>query len=178
VNQINDTDVCIRRVESSDERTIRSVYEDAFGRSAEADMIAALTAAGVASLSLAAEHRGQIVGHVLFSPVTIEPVPARVVGLAPMAVLRRWQRRSIGSQLVRFALEELRRDGYDAVVVLGHPSYYPRFGFARASDYGLRWEYDCPDEAFMALELRPGGLARCSGVVRYRPELGPRRPAQ
>ena len=56
-------------------------------------------------------------------------------------------------------------------MVLGHPEYYPRFGFARASRFGIRWEQDVPDEFFFVLELAPGGLAGISGVVRYAPEF-------
>ena len=111
-----------------------------------------------------------MVGHIAFSPVTIEPAGS-AIGLAPMAVLPAHQRRGIGGRLVREGLEQLRAAGHGAVVVLGHPEYYPRFGFTRASRFGLRCELDCPDEAFMALELVPGALANRAGLVRYRREL-------
>jgi putative acetyltransferase len=86
-----------------------------------------------------------------------------------MAVLPEMQRRAIGSALVRRGLEEILAEGFDAVVVLGHPHYYPRFGFLPASRFGLRCEYDVPDEVFMALELRNGSLEHAAGMVRYHP---------
>jgi putative acetyltransferase len=133
-----------------------------------------LSAAGVSILSLVAEKDGHVVGHILFSPVTIEPFAGQVsaVGLAPMAVLPDQQGKGIGTRLVEEGLAELRRLGHDVVVVVGHPDYYPRFGFKRASLFGLRTEIDCPDEAFMAIELRPGALAGRGGRVRYRSEFG------
>jgi putative acetyltransferase len=94
-----------------------------------------------------------------------------VAGLGPMAVRPAWQRQGIGSQLVREGLEECWRSGYEAVVVLGHPEYYPRFGFVPASRFGLRCEFEAPDEAFMALELRSGVLSAGGGVVRYASEF-------
>lgn len=159
----------VRSATAADARAIRRLHTEAFGGSAEADIVDALIAANAVTLSLVAEQNGEIIGHIFFSPVTIDGASVSTVGLAPMAVLPAFQRRGIGSQLVRASLDELRRIGCDGVVVLGHPSYYPRFGFVRASQYGLRWEHDCPDDAFMALELRPGSLL--GGVVRYRPEL-------
>ena len=92
-----------------------------------------------------------------------------VMGLAPMAVLPERQRQGIGSALVREGLSAIERMGADAVVVLGHPAYYPRFGFKPAATYGLRSEYDVPDDVFMALELRPGVLEDIKGKVKYAP---------
>lgn len=94
-------------------------------------------------------------------------------GLGPMAVRPGHQRTGIGSALVREGLERCRRRGVDLVVVLGHPEYYPRFGFAAASRLGLRCQFDVPDEVFMALELTPGGAAKAGGFVRYASAFGP-----
>jgi putative acetyltransferase len=125
-------------------------------------------------LSLVAEQDGVVVGHILLSPVRVDTPGAQLaaVGLGPMAVLPELQRRGIGRRLIEESLERLRSLGHEAVVVVGHPQYYPRFGFMRASQLGLRWEMDCPNEAFMAMELRPGALAGRAGVVRYHPEFG------
>jgi len=93
------------------------------------------------------------------------------VGLAPVAVLPAHQRAGVGGRLVEEGLRRLREAGHGFCVVLGHPGYYPRFGFLPASDFGVRWERDVPDRAFMALELCPGALAGHPGVVRYAPEF-------
>jgi putative acetyltransferase len=125
-------------------------------------------------VALVAEVEGRVVGQILFSPVTVEPPPEglRVMGLAPLAVLPEFQRRGIGSQLVRAGLEACRSLAFDFVVVLGHPAYYPRFGFVPACSRGLGCEYPVPEEVFQVLELRPSSLAGVKGVVRYRPEFG------
>ena len=91
------------------------------------------------------------------------------MGLAPMAVLPGRQRQGIGSELVRAGLDECRRLGFGAIVVLGHAEYYPRFGFVPASKFGLKSEYDVPDDVFMALELIPGALRGRAGTIRYHP---------
>jgi putative acetyltransferase len=88
-----------------------------------------------------------------------------------MAVLTEHQRTGIGSQLVEKGLSILRERGCGFVVVLGHPEYYPRFGFVPASRFGLTCEYDVPDEVFMALELQKNALQKVSGVVKYHSEF-------
>jgi len=162
--------VQIRGEGPGDAAAVRRVNEAAFAGSADADIVDALRAAGAVTLSLVAEDEGELVGHILFSPVTIDGVEASVVGLAPMAVAPSRQRAGIGGALIRAALDRLAAAGHAAVVVVGHPAYYPRFGFKPAADFGLRWEHG-HDEAFFALELRPGALDQAGGVVRYRPEV-------
>lgn len=158
----------IRRERPGDEPGIRHVNELAFERTAEADLVDLLREQADPYLSLVAEDAGEIVGHICFTPVTIEGEQAGA-GLAPMAVLPGHQSRGIGSRLIRAGLEECRRLGLDLVVVLGHEAYYPRFGFTPAHERGLRCEYDAPLPAFMALELRAGALGARRGLVRYHP---------
>ena len=167
----------VRDERPSDATSIRWVVERAFGQVAEADLVERLRLAGAASISLvvvedsdgARAERDEVVGHILFSPVTIEErtpsVPA--LGLAPMAVTPEHQRRGIGSALIVTGLIRCRDQGVGIVVVLGHPGYYPRFGFRPAHSVGLTCEYDSPPEAFMVLELTPGALDACTGLVRY-----------
>jgi putative acetyltransferase len=166
--------VTVRPEWPGDVAAIRRVNEAAFGRAAEADLVDALRAHGRVSRSLVAERAGMIVGHILFSPVRIDSgrTSTAAIGLAPMAVLPAHQRAGIGSLLVRTGLAECRRAGHGCVVVLGHPEFYPRFGFVRASRHGLAWEHSAPDEAFMVLPFREDAIAAGGGVVRYAPEFG------
>jgi putative acetyltransferase len=163
----------IRAEAPGDEVAIHRVNALAFETEAEANLVDALRRNGGVTLSLVAEDEGEIVAHILFSPVTIDRGGAvsTMIGLAPMAVVPSHQRRGIGSRLVREGIDRLRGLGHGAIIVLGHPEFYPRFGFSRASEFGLRWENECSDEAFMALELVEGALGAGEGIVRYRPEL-------
>ena len=160
----------IREERAGDAVTIRAVNLAAFETSVEADLVDALRDQARPIVSLVAEDAGAIVGHILFSPVTL--VHGRnlpMMGLAPMAVVPERQRTGIGSQLVLAGLEHCRREGVAAVVVVGHATYYPRFGFVPGSRFGLACEYDVPDDVFLACELRNGALSGVSGTVRYHP---------
>jgi len=165
--------ITIRPEEPGDAVAVFRINERAFGRPDEARLVEALRVAGAATLSLVAEKEGDIVGHILFSPVVITSSAGvfTATGLAPMAVTPSQQRLGIGSTLVEEGLDRLRRAGHGLVIVLGHHDYYPRFGFVPASRYGLRWEHEAPDDAFMAMELVPGWLGGRTGIVSYRPEF-------
>ena len=161
--------VTLRPERPTDVAAIRAVNERAFGQSDEAALVDAVRARGERSISLVAVDGERLVGHILFTPVTIQG-PDRVceaVGLAPMAVDPGHQRRGIGSRLVAQGLDRCREAGYRIAVVLGHPAYYPRFGFVPARRHGIRFELDVPDEAFMVTELAPGSLGGCTGVACY-----------
>jgi putative acetyltransferase len=164
----------IREEGPQDASAIRAVNEQAFGQPAEADLVDALRRSCADRLSLVAEENGVVVGHILFTPTVVESAGRQVVGmgLAPMAVLPERQRQGIGSALVERGLAALRIRGCPLVIVLGHPGYYPRFGFERASAHGLasQWE-GVPDEAFMVLILDSQAMAGMRGVARYRPEF-------
>ena len=132
-------------------------------------LVDALRDARAHVVSLVVEDDGLVVGHVLFSPVSVGDGGG--LGLGPMAVVPERQRLGLGSLLVREGLAEGQRHGYGVVVVLGHPGFYSRFGFAPASTRGLRCEFDVPDEAFLVVELVPGALGARQGLVRYHPEF-------
>lgn len=163
----------IRDEEDRDLQAVREIVSAEFDTGGEAELVDQLRAEADPRISLVAEEDGVIVGHVMFSPVTVDEHPeAKLMGLAPLAVLYDYQGRGIGSALVRAGLERCRELGVLGVVVVGHPDYYPRFGFAPASRFGLKCEYDVPEDAFLALELAPGALAGKSGTVRYHAAFG------
>ena len=159
----------IRPEQSADSAAIRLVLEQAFGQPAEASLVDNLRANGKAIVSLVAVENDQVVGHILFSEATIDAVT--IIGLAPLAVLPGYQKQGLGTLLTNAGIGVCRDAGYTAMIVLGHPEYYPRFGFVPASRFGIRSEYDVPDELFMALELQPGALSKCAGVAKYQPEF-------
>jgi putative acetyltransferase len=166
--------VLVREEQPADRAAIFAVNAAAFPTDAEARLVDALRAGGGLLLSLVAEDAGALVGHIAFSPVTVtrpDGTCAGGVGLAPMAVVPPRQRAGIGGRLVAEGLRRLRAAGHRFCVVLGHPAYYPRHGFVRASAHGLAWDRPVPDDAFLVQALVPGGLDGVAGVVRYRPEL-------
>jgi len=163
--------------DTGEQRAVRSVHEAAFGRPDEADLVDNLRSEGAVLLSLVAqveqqEMEQQIVGHTLFSRMSIETStgPVSAGALAPAAVLPGHQRRGIGEQLIRCGLDRLRAQGERIVIVLGHPDYYSRFGFS--SEKARFLESPFPPEAFMALELSSGALEGVRGKVRYPAAFG------
>ena len=166
--------ISIREETSEDVSVIRTINQRAFGCPEEASVVDTLRESCNDLLSLVAEWGGQIVGHILFSPATIVAEHGIVhgMGLAPMAVLPDYQRQGIGSSLVRHGLALLLDRGCPFVIVLGHPEYYPRFGFKLASKYGITCQWEgVPDDAFMILVLDESSIVGVSGVARYRDEF-------
>jgi putative acetyltransferase len=166
--------VTVRKEKPEDIKQIYSVNEKAFGVSTEAEIVDALRENCSDTLSLVAEDDGEIIGHIFFSLAEIEWMGKviRGMGLAPMAVRPDRQRQGIGSQLVKAGLEILKEQGCSYVIVLGHPEFYPKFGFEPASKYGLtsQWE-GVPDEAFMVIVMEPSSLLGVKGVAKYRDEF-------
>jgi putative acetyltransferase len=156
----------------TDHQAIHAVNAAAFPSDLEARLVDALRAAGRLVVSHVAELGGQVVGHVAFSPVTVnaETRPSGGIGLGPAAVAPAFQRRGIGMQLIRAGIEVCRQGDFKFIVVLGDPAYYRRFGFAKASAIGLQNEYGA-DEEFMVLALKPAALADIKGLVKYAPEF-------
>jgi putative acetyltransferase len=162
----------IRTEKPEDAKAIRQVHELAFRGPKEAMAVDLLRNRKKAVISLVAVPDEQLVGHILFSLVTVTVAREgfRAVGLAPVSVLPEFQKMGIGSRMIREGLQQCHRAGFDAVVVLGDPRYYTHFGFSRASDYQLDNEYNAR-EAFMVIELHDGGLKEISGLVKYEPEF-------
>lgn len=167
------TDARIRAEEARDREAVHRVHAAAFPTPFEADLVDVLRERADPIVSLVAERDGAVVGHVLFTPVTLAGHPdLALMGLAPMAVRPEHQRSGVGSALVRAGLERCVRGGFDGAVVLGHAEYYPRFGFVPASRFGIDSAYDVPDDVFMARELRPGALQGRGGRIAYHAAFG------
>jgi len=158
----------IRAEKKDDQDDVFAVNGSAFETPAEATLVDMLREQAQPIVSLVAEDQGNVVGHIMFSPVSLsENHDLKVMGLAPMAVAPEHQRKGIGSALVLAGLEQCRQLGFVAVVVLGHPEYYPRFGFSPSSRFGIDSEYEVPEEVFMAMELVPDALSGKTGRVKY-----------
>ena len=158
----------IRAERETDIDAVRAVNISVFETPCEANLVDALRKQATPVVSLIAKEGDTIVGHIMFSPVSLSGLPElKIIGLAPMAVMPERQRKGIGSALVRAGLEQCKQLGFVAVVVLGHTEYYPRFGFSPTSRFGIDCEYDVPEEAFMAMELQPDALHEKTGKVKY-----------
>jgi putative acetyltransferase len=158
----------VRKEETKDLAAVHTLNACAFGSPAEANLVDTLRKQANPVVSLVAEDNQTIVGHIMFSPVSLSGHPElKIMGLAPMAVKPTHQNKGIGTALVHAGLEHCRDLGYGAVVVLGHPGYYPRFGFAPSTHFGIDCEYEAPEEAFMLVELQPGYLRGKSGTIKY-----------
>lgn len=158
----------IRNEETKDIDQVRAIVCAAFSREAESKLVDALRANGKAIISLVAVDDTEVLGHIMFSPVTTSPPSsARGIGLAPVAVRPDVQSQGIGSQLIREGLHLCRELGFDYCVVLGNPKYYERFGFKKASDSGIQNEYG-EDEAFMWINFTN---CTVTGLAQYAPEF-------
>lgn len=146
---------------------ITKLHDYAFGTPHEGKLVVDLTHADLAAVSLVAREEGTIVGHILFSPLVIEIDDDTVMGLAlaPLAVLPARQNRGIGTALTRAGLVAAAQHGWQAVVVLGQPSYYQRFGFSAPLAAGFQTPFAGPH--LMALELSGGVLSGRKGKIIY-----------
>lgn len=158
----------IRTERASDHAAVYALNAAAFESPAEAMLVDRLRREAATYLALVAEVGGTLIGHIAFTPVELPRVPRRrIMGLAPMAVASTHRTQGVGSALVRAGLERCAQEGHGAVIVLGHPGYYPRFGFKPACGFGLGCEFEVLADAFMAIELIPNYLAEASGTVSY-----------
>ncbi len=165
--------VIVRAETAKDFDSVFRVNRLAFGRDNEARLVEAVrkTEFFIPELSLVAVIDEEVAGHILISMIAVETKEGKVpvLGLAPIAVLPEFQRRGIGSELVRHGIKESSRLGHRAIVLVGHPEYYPRFGFEPARAKGLETAYPVPDEAFMVLELYSGALDGIAGTILHPP---------
>lgn len=160
--------IIVREEEEKDFNAVHVLNASAFDSTAESGLVDILRKEARPIVSLVAEINKEIVGHILFSPVSLSGHPnLKIMGLAPMAVSAAYRNKGIGSRLVRAGLECCRELGFGAVAVLGHPGYYPRFGFLPSTRYGIVCEYAVPEEVFMVIELEKNHLRNKSGTIRY-----------
>lgn len=158
-----------------DYEQITRLHTVAFNGGNEAELVEKLrkTPLYASNLSLVAKYKNKIIGHVLFYPIKIDSGKRKCdsLALAPISVLPDFQRRGVGSRLIKKGLEEASRLGFKSVIVLGHAEYYPRFGFETASKFGISAPFDVPSNVFFAMELVKNGLKNCSGIVEYPEEF-------
>jgi predicted N-acetyltransferase YhbS len=128
----------------------------------------------IPELSLVAELKGQVIGHILFTPIRIENETESFnsLVLAPVSVLPEFQKQGIGGQLILAGHQKAKELGFQSAILIGHPEYYPRFGYKKASNWGIKTQIPLPsDDVFMAIELTEGALAGVSGIVVFPPEF-------
>lgn len=157
----------IRDERGGDAGEVRAILLAAFGGEAEARLVDRLHAAGKVACSLVAEEQGRVLGHVMFSGITVGAAPLPALAMAPVAVMPAFQRLGIGSALVSAGLQRMRFSGHSRVIVVGDPAYYGRFGFVPASRFGLRCPFDVPEDAFMAIALARDAFKEAAGEVHY-----------
>lgn len=163
----------IRPETPADFAAVREVYELVFGRPGEVALVEALRTMVRPLVSLVADADGRVIGHVLFSPVTVEGPQGvwTAMGLAPIAVRPERQGAGLGPALVQVGLKACAALGEHVVVVLSRPRHFLGSRFVPAATKGLRSEYPVPDEAFLVAELAPGALQGRTGLVKYHPEF-------
>jgi putative acetyltransferase len=159
--------VIVRPEKPEDIPAVSRVNGAAFGRPVEGELVIALRDRGALIVSLVAVRDDEIVGHIAFSPMTTDPASpdTSLIALGPIAVVPEHQNRGIGGSLVHAGMETCLELGYEAVFLVGHAEYYPRFGFTKASDWGIVCEFEAPEDAWMAAELKPGTLNGLRGIT-------------
>jgi putative acetyltransferase len=163
----NMSNIIIRHETPNDYEAVREILKSSFETDAESRLVDALRTNGKAIFSLVAEQAQTVVGHIMFSPVsTTPPSEPKGLGLAPVAVAPTHRRQGIASMLIREGLRMCNEYHYDYVILLGDPKFYQRFGFQKASNFGLQNEYGV-DDPFMVIELKQGVLAKVNGLVQY-----------
>ncbi|HHY2674118.1 GNAT family N-acetyltransferase [Bacillus toyonensis] len=167
--------VTIRQEQKNDYRKTEEVVKEAFlneefSDKKEHELVKRIREcdAFIPELSIVAVDK-EIVGHIMLSKITIEQGGTTIdsLALAPVSIAPSHQKKGIGGKLITAALEKAKELGYRSVVVLGHPEYYPKFGFERASQWNIKAPFEVPDEVFMVMELRENTLQGVEGIVQY-----------
>jgi putative acetyltransferase len=163
--------IIIEAETEGDYEQITKLHTMAFKRDGEARLVEKLrkTPIYIPELSLVAKYRKMIIGHILFYPIRINTCRKKCnsLALAPISVIPSFQNRKVGGRLIKEGLEKAKKLGFKSVMVVGHSEYYPRFGFEKASKYGISAPFDVSDSALFAIELEKDGLKNCSGIIEY-----------
>ena len=160
----------IREERPDDVAAVRELNRRAFGQDQESNIVDALRANGAALLSLVATLNDRVVGHIMYSAVSVGG-NVKGAALGPMAVIPERQRQGIGSKLIEAGNQNLKNADCPFIIVVGHANYYPRFGFRPAREHGIKCEWDVPDDVFMLLVLDQVKMEGVSGLVKYRDEF-------
>lgn len=173
-------EILVRKELEKDYKTVELLVEEAFKDAEYSDhmehvLVSKLRRGNnfIEGLSLVAEKEGEIVGHILLTKADIENDENKyeTLALAPVSILPKYQGIGIGSELIKEGMRIAKELGYNSIIVLGHDKYYPRFGFKRAGEWGIKSPFEVPDENFMAIELNEEALKNINGVVRYASEF-------
>lgn len=160
----------IREERPDDVAAVRDLNRRAFGQDQESNIVDALRANGAALLSLVATVNDRVVGHIMYSPLSIGG-NVKGAALGPMGVLPEYQRQGIGGKLIEAGNRKLKDAGCPFIIVVGHADYYARFGFRPAREHGIKCQWDVPDDVFMLLILDQAEMEGVSGLAKYRDEF-------
>ena len=164
-------DIILRKETPDDYGQVARVIEMAFCQKNEATLVEKLRQNPKynANLSLVADYKGHIIGHILFFPIVIRTGESEKesLALAPLCISPEFQKMKIGGRLIQYGLRTAKNTGYTSVIVIGHPEYYSRFGFAPARKWGIVAPFEVPEDAFLGIELEEDALLNAAGIVEY-----------
>jgi putative acetyltransferase len=165
--------VSTRQENHGDHTAVADIHRQAFGRELEGEIAANLRIGGefIPDLSLVAESDGKVVGHIILSRLRYDVATSecRLLALGPIGVLPNFQKQGVGTSLMNEAIRRSRELGFLGIALIGHPTYYPRFGFQPASRFGIVLPYKVPDDVAMVLALFEESLTGCEGSVLFPP---------
>lgn len=170
----------LRKETSNDYHEVFNVITDAFENEIHSDhreqfLVERLRKSKhfVPELSIVAEIDNKIVGYILLTKIKIKNTEKEFesLALAPVAVLQEFQNKGIGSELIKHAHAKAKELGFSSIILLGHPQYYPKFGYKKTSSFGIKLPFDVPEDYCMALELTDKALAKVNGMVEYPEEF-------
>jgi len=164
-------DIMLRKETPDDYGQVAGVIRMAFCQENEATLVEKLRQNPKynANLSMVADYKGNVIGHILFFPIVIRTGESEIesLALAPLSISPEFQRMKIGGRLIQYGLRAAKNIGHSSVIVLGHPEYYSRFGFAPARKWGIVAPFEVPIDALMGIELEENALINAEVMVEY-----------